>query len=72
MPSWGPVMLGAPDNAEVTPGRIQGLSCSVGLTDPPATITWYINGQPPVAYNVPEPVLQTYTNAPKPELRSVS
>ncbi|XP_047740903.1 uncharacterized protein LOC125179318 [Hyalella azteca] len=70
VPSWGPVVVGVRDNEEVAVGHILGLSCSIALTEPPATLSWLINGQSAASHRVPAPVVQTYKHMHRPEIRS--
>lgn len=45
MPAWGPELWGAVHGARVRPGEVVAARCLMGTSDPPADVSWTVNGE---------------------------
>ncbi|XP_063849422.1 uncharacterized protein LOC135093760 [Scylla paramamosain] len=54
VPSWGPEVWGAATGARVRPGEVVAVRCLMGPSDPPADVSWTVNGEaaPPDAVDL--------------------
>ncbi|XP_045126631.1 uncharacterized protein LOC123513497 isoform X2 [Portunus trituberculatus] len=45
VPAWGPEVWGAATGARVRPGEVVAVRCLMGPSDPPADVSWTVNGE---------------------------
>lgn len=45
VPAWGPELWGAAPGARVRPGEVVAPRCLMGPSDPPADVSWTVNGE---------------------------